>query len=149
MKVLTLPLFDYEIFPKFSTFFQFVVSFFLYSSYSLLINCIQVQLGALTKPFLCLYSAPCLFSHCAAVFNNCKFPSHFRWILITCYLFRDGFDSCLRVHCVHLGWVHAGNANLAEHEGWLFLCYSSYLSCRRRINLSIDVAWEMIVDFTA
>lgn len=74
--------FDSQTFPEFYavTFVCVLLLFlfFLYSSYSLLINCVQAQLGVPSKPFLCLYSVPCLFSYCAAVFNLFKFPSHFR-----------------------------------------------------------------------
>lgn len=89
---------------------------FFSSAYSLLINCIQAQLGALSKPFLCLYSVPCLFSYCAAAFNHPKFPYHFGWILIF-LLFVQRCDRLVSLctHCAFV-WVQAGNANLAENE---------------------------------
>lgn len=143
IKVLTLLLFRRsEIFfpPRSSQLLLFSVycfwSFF-FSAYSLLINCIQAQLGALSKPFLCLYSVPCLFSYCAAAFNHPKFPYHFGWILIF-LLFVQRCDRLVSLctHCAFV-WVQAGNANLAENEVSRYFV-TAPISATDSINPSID-----------
>lgn len=144
IKVLTLLLFwRSEIFffpPEVLScyFFLFIVSDpFFFSAYSLLINCIQAQLGALSKPFLCLYSVPCLFSYCAAAFNHPKFPYHFGWILIF-LLFVQRCDRLVSLctHCAFV-WVQAGNANLAENEVSRYFV-TAPISATDSINPSID-----------
>lgn len=133
-------LFDLKISPSFLpvrfSVYCFGFCSFLYWAYSLLINCVEEQQGALSVLFLCLYSLPCLFSYCTAAFNHCTFPSHFRWILITCYWFRDAFDLSLCKHCVCLD--ECMQAMLIWLSMKFILFFLAHISATDSINLRID-----------